>query len=143
LVSVILWLHTARTQFTGAGTQTAALGFGGDTGSLSGATEEYDGNSWTSGNSLNTARSGLAGAGIQTAAIAFGGSGPTGATEEYDGTSWTTSPGSLNTARNFLGGAGTQTAALAFGGKLQELQEQQKCMMDHLDKWYKYGNSKI
>jgi hypothetical protein len=83
-----------------------------------GATEEYDGNSWTSSNNLNTARTGLAGCGTQTAALAFGGNnGPsTGATEEYDGTSWTTSPGSLNTARYYLGGAGTQAAALAFGG---------------------------
>jgi hypothetical protein len=39
-----------------------------------GATEEYDGTSWTnSPGSLNTARHILAGAGIQTAALAFGG----------------------------------------------------------------------
>jgi hypothetical protein len=40
------------------------------------ATEEYDGTSWTSVNSMNTPRSGLAGAGIQTATLAFGGSDP-------------------------------------------------------------------
>ena len=105
-----------------AGTQTAALGFGGYTTTFLTATEEYDGNSWTNSNPLNTARFVLAGAGTQTAGLAFGGyAAPptlnTGATEEYDGISWSTSPGSLNTARNFLGGAGTQTAAVAFGGK--------------------------
>jgi hypothetical protein len=103
-------------ELAGAGTQTAGLAFGGQPPATA-ATEEYNGTSWTSVNSMNTARSELAGAGIQTAALAFGGSPPiTGATEEYDGTSWATSPGSLNTARYILGGAGIQTAALAFGG---------------------------
>jgi hypothetical protein len=42
-----------------------------------GATEEYDGSTWTSNpGSLNTARYGLAGAGTQTAALAFGGTTP-------------------------------------------------------------------
>jgi hypothetical protein len=35
-----------------AGTQTATLAFGGDTGSVTGATEEYDGSTWTSVNIL-------------------------------------------------------------------------------------------
>jgi hypothetical protein len=58
-----------------------------------GATEEYDGTSWTAGGSLNTARIYLAGCGTQTAALAFGGQIPTvtGATEEYDGSTWTKS----------------------------------------------------
>jgi hypothetical protein len=87
------------------------------TSSKSGATEEYDGTSWTTVNSLNTARRQLAGAGIQTAALAFGGGPPSiGATEEYDGNSWATSPASLNTARTNLAGCGIQTSALAFGG---------------------------
>jgi hypothetical protein len=39
-----------------------------------GATEEYDGSTWTSNpTGLNTARYVLAGAGTQTAALAFGG----------------------------------------------------------------------
>jgi hypothetical protein len=42
-----------------------------------GATEEYDGTSWTtSPGSLNTARDSLGGTGILTAALAFGGSAP-------------------------------------------------------------------
>jgi hypothetical protein len=86
----------------GAGIQTAAIAFGGSTGSITGATEEYDGSAWTSSpGSLNTARNYVAGAGTQTAALGFGGSAPsfTAATEEYDGTSWI-NPTGLNTARN-------------------------------------------
>jgi hypothetical protein len=57
-----------------------------------GATEEYDGTSWTSSNPLNTARYGLAGCGTQTAGLAFGGDLDStrtvqDATEEYDGNS--------------------------------------------------------
>jgi hypothetical protein len=101
------------------GTQTAALAFGGQP--LTGATEEYDGSTWTSSpGSLNTTRYGLAGAGIQTAALAFGGISPgptvTGVTEEYNGATWTSSPASLSTTRYELAGTGTQLAALAFGG---------------------------
>jgi hypothetical protein len=44
----LLSLNTARNSLAGAGTQTAALAFGGyDPGAITGATEEYDGNSWT------------------------------------------------------------------------------------------------
>jgi hypothetical protein len=42
---------------------------------VSSATEEYNGSTWTSQTSLNTARYALAGAGTQTAGLAFGGSG--------------------------------------------------------------------
>jgi hypothetical protein len=41
-----------------------------------GATEEYNGSTWTTSNSLNTARHLLGGAGTQTAGLAFGGQGP-------------------------------------------------------------------
>jgi hypothetical protein len=43
-------LNTARENLAGAGIQTAALAFGGYTTAATGATEEYDGNSWTSSN---------------------------------------------------------------------------------------------
>jgi hypothetical protein len=106
----------------GAGTQTAALAFGGLP--LTGATEEYNGASWATspGSSLNTPRQQTTGAGIQAAALAFGGVSPgtptvTGATEEYDGTSWTSNPTSLSVVRYALSSSGTQGAALAFGGK--------------------------
>jgi hypothetical protein len=53
-------LNTARTALGGAGTQTAALAFGGPTRSIAsntGATEEYDGSSWTTNpQDLSTAR---------------------------------------------------------------------------------------
>ena len=66
-------LNTGRKSLAGSGTQTAALGFGGDTGSLSALTESYNGSAWTEVNDLQTARSRLAGAGTNTAALAFGG----------------------------------------------------------------------
>jgi hypothetical protein len=52
-------LVTARDQLAGAGTQTAALAFGGYDGTVNtGATEEYNGSTWTSNpTGLNTARS--------------------------------------------------------------------------------------
>jgi hypothetical protein len=62
------------------------LAFGGNITVVQSATEEYDGSTWTSVNSMNTARSGLGGNGTQSTALAFGGiiSGtPLAATEEY------------------------------------------------------------
>jgi hypothetical protein len=52
-------MNTARQNLAGAGIQTAALAFGGDTPPVSSATEEYDGATWTSSNPLNTARRSL------------------------------------------------------------------------------------
>jgi L-2-hydroxyglutarate oxidase LhgO len=65
-------LNTARDYLAAAGTQTAALAFGG-TPPVTAATEEYDGTSWTSSTSMTTARVVLAGAGTQASALAFGG----------------------------------------------------------------------
>jgi hypothetical protein len=113
-------LATARQALGGAGTQTAALGFGGYSYpplQRRNSTEEYDGSAWAAGGNLTTARQSLGGAGTQTAAVGFGGYiGPySAATEEYDGSTW--SPGgNLSTARYEMAGAGTQTAALAAGG---------------------------
>jgi hypothetical protein len=50
----------------------AAGGYG-PSASVTGATEEYDGTSWTSGGTLDTARYGAGGSGTQTAGLAFGG----------------------------------------------------------------------
>jgi hypothetical protein len=81
-------MNTARQQLAGAGTQAAALAFGGHP-PESVATEEYDGTSWTSNpTGLNTARRQLAGAGTQASALAAGGQDSTGvlaATEEWLG----------------------------------------------------------
>jgi hypothetical protein len=54
-------MNTARKSVAGCGTQTAALAFGGWL-PTTGATEEYDGSTWTtSPSSLSTARELLAG----------------------------------------------------------------------------------
>jgi hypothetical protein len=96
-----------------AGTQTAALAFGGYDGTLGlhNNYEEYDGSTWTTvPATLSTPDKEDSGCGTQTAALAFGGSfstapalGATNATEVYDGTSWTAA-GNLNTARHSLAG---------------------------------------
>jgi hypothetical protein len=80
-------LNTARQALAGAGTQTAALAFGGKT-PTTGATELYNGTTWTSNpTSMTTARDTLGGTGTQSLAIAFGGLNPgiTAATEAFTG----------------------------------------------------------
>jgi len=83
--------NTARYAGAGSGLSTAGLYFGGDTNPpavRTGATELWNGTSWTSNpNSMATARGYLAGAGTQTSAIAFGGStgSASSATEEFTG----------------------------------------------------------
>ena len=115
-------LNTARFGLGNTGTQTAALAFGGSvsTGST-GATESYNGTSWTTlVATMGTARFGMGFAGTQTAALSatgrLGPGGSTSASESWNGSSWTTIPATLNTARFAGGSAGTQTAALFFGG---------------------------
>ena len=120
-VSVNAWssggnLNTARPK-SGAGTQTAALAFGGYITGVVDNSEEYNGSSWAEGNNLNTARQKLAGAGTQTAGLGCGGyvpgSGAIDSSEEYNGTSWTEG-NNLNTARAASAMAGAQTAAAMF-----------------------------
>jgi hypothetical protein len=110
-------MSTARAYLAGNGTQSLALAVGGNTGTANtGATEEYDGTSWTAGGNLNTARMQLASIGTQSTALAFGGGPPeSAATEEYNTSTWTTAT-SLTTATRLLAGAGTQSAGLAIGG---------------------------
>ena len=118
-------LNTARGKLGSAtaGSQTAALGFGGSTAEPSNPaivnnSEEFNGSSWSEGDNLNTARYVIAGAGTQTAGLGFGGY-TTGTnrneSEEYNGTSWTEG-NNLNTARGNIAGGGTQTAALGATG---------------------------
>ena len=71
-------LNTARTTLAGAGTQTAALGFGGYGPGIFSSSESYNGTAWTTTPSLNTARRVIMGTGLQTAALAFGGLGAPG-----------------------------------------------------------------
>jgi hypothetical protein len=82
-------LNTGRTDLAGCRYSNSCVSFWWRTPPITAVTEEYDGNSWATVNSLNTARLNLGGAGTQTAALAFGGRNPsapaTGATELYDG----------------------------------------------------------
>ena len=86
-------LNTARKRLGGAGTQTAALAFGGATvsvgGSNSTATELWNGTSWTSNpNSMALGRNDLASSGTQASALASGGNAVPGiqaTTEEFTG----------------------------------------------------------
>ena len=69
-------MSTTRGVLGGAGTQTAALGFGGYTWTppaVKNSTEEYSGFSWSNGGNMGTARAYPKGCGTQTAAVAFGG----------------------------------------------------------------------
>jgi hypothetical protein len=115
-------LITARYFSAGAGSQNAALGFGGVGGAFS--TEAYNGTSWSTGGALSTGRYAAGGAGTQNAALTFAGfatPGPsnfvTNITEAYNGSSWSTRS-NMNTTRRSLVGAGTQNTALGFGGSL-------------------------
>ena len=59
---------------TGAGSQTAAVGFGGGYPvSNMNLTEEYDGTSWTTTSNLATSRTQLGSAGTAAAALCIGG----------------------------------------------------------------------
>jgi hypothetical protein len=111
-------LNTAVNLGTTFGTQTATVQTGGGP-PFTGATEEYDGSTWTtSPGSLNTPRGQvLASSGVLTAGLAFGGGTPSdsNATEEYDGSTWTTT-GNMNLGRRYISGFGIQTATIAAGG---------------------------
>ena len=118
-------LNTAREHISAAGTQTAALGYGGGVGTPGAPavanTESYNGSSWTELNDLNTARRIIALTnGTNTSALCYGGwddSSNTDANESWNGTSWT-ELNDLNTARRNLSCAGADnTSSLAFGGK--------------------------
>jgi len=118
-------INTARMTGTTAknAAATAALITGGETSppTSTGATETYDGSSWTETGDLNLARSEMAGAGTATAALCFSGWNVSGDAynpecESFDGSSWT-EVGDVNYDRGEGDGCGTQTAALFFGGQ--------------------------
>ena len=117
-------MNTGRRTHGGAGTQTSALAFGGtdagSPGTLTAATESYNGSSFTEVNDLNLARRDIRGAGVSnTAVLAWGGDTPgqnyKNETETWDGSSWT-EVNNLNTARGYGARAGTSTACLAVAG---------------------------
>ena len=96
----------------GAGTQTAALAFGGDGGTN--LTETYNGSSWSETAELSTGRAYLSGTGLtQTAALAVGGNG-VGVVESWDGSSWTEVADVP--VRGYSNLAGSYTSAIVTGG---------------------------
>ena len=124
-------LSVARQSLGGFGAQTNAIAFGGTTppNNNSGATEGYDGTSWSTKPALATSRTGFSPSGSYnsgTDGFAAGGSqagNPMNAqTEEFSMTifspiaaTWA-SGANYPTGTNQLGGSGTQTAGLGFGG---------------------------
>jgi len=117
-------LNNGRTSLGSAGTQTAAVVFGGTECPvpIKKATEEYNGSTWTTGNDLGTDRYQMMGSnvGLQTAALCIGGYGPSGPgamaqVESYDGTNWTATT-VLPTAGGNQTRYGLQTAAVCAGG---------------------------
>jgi hypothetical protein len=66
-------LNTARQLILDAGTQTAALAFGGESPPATGTTESYNGSAWTEVNDLNTARMQVSWIWNSNTALAFGG----------------------------------------------------------------------
>jgi len=78
-------MNQAKDLSTGAGTQTAALSFGGYDGSSTiNNTESWDGTNWSTAPTLGSPNNQHAGTGLQTAALSIGGSSPLTATEEYN-----------------------------------------------------------
>ena len=103
---------------SGAGTQTAALLFGGYSTTQSNKTEEFNGSSWSEVTNFPLNSEWQMAVGTQTAAITFGGyaSGANYTNSfDYDGTNWTANP-SLNIAGRVRTGFGTQNAAIAAAG---------------------------
>ena len=106
----------------GAGTQTAALSFGGTASPSTPSsplvlTLEYNGSGWSAGGDLSQKRRSGFGFGTQTAALGSTGYTypETNKTEHYNGTSWTNG-GNYPVSQELGGGCGTQTAGLACGG---------------------------
>ena len=110
--------------FSGAGTTTASIAFGGKIypgpNAVTNVSASYDGASWTVGPSITTARGLAASAknGTTTAALCTGGYEPalSDKCEEFNGSSWTEGPNYPVSAQFGDQGVGTQTAALISGG---------------------------
>ena len=110
--------------FSGAGTTTASIAFGGKIypgpNAVTNVSASYDGSSWTVGPSITTARALAASAknGTTTAALCTGGYEPSlsDKCEEFNGSSWTEGPNYPTTAQFGDQGVGLQTAALIAGG---------------------------
>ena len=114
-------LNTARRNLSGIGSQTAGLVVGGQSPPAVGATETYDGTSWTEVADLTTART-LAGPnmiGTSSAGQIQGGQPFSKICEQWNGTSWTEVADLLANRNNSIG-AGTTTAGLCYGGAVSQ-----------------------
>jgi len=110
-------VNTARTQLGGTGTLTAGLIYGGEAPALTGATEEFDGSTWTTGGTCPAQKSDMHSSGTQTAALWGGGSPLSSGSFEYDGSTWTSGGSMTFSGRDFYsGGTGILTAAIQIGG---------------------------
>jgi len=108
-----------------AGTQTAAIGFGGrQAPSRTAVAAVYNGTSWTTVNSMNSRRSVFQSSfGTSTSAIGVNGQGPPSPppvfsvnVEEWNGSNWS-EVGSTNTKRRIMSGCGASgTSGLVSGG---------------------------
>jgi len=110
-------MNTARFFLAGAGSQTAALAFGGFITTTQALTESYNGSAWTEVNDLNSQRAYVGGFGTYTSAIAVGGDQYAGITESWNGSSWTELadiPGA-SYSQSGTGGA-DNTSGISFGG---------------------------
>ena len=103
----------------GTAGQTAMIKFNGEApgGSVSNATEIWNGSSWSSGNNTLVAGEGSQGFGTSTAAVGFsyGPAQPQAYVMEYDGSSWTAGGAFPITGKSKSLG-GTLTAGIATGG---------------------------
>ena len=105
----------------GSGSQTSALAYGGNTGSVSAKTNSWNGSSWTEVNDLNTARQQGGAAGVDnTSALASGGFTPPSTyqtvVEKWNGTNWTEVT-DISLGRYGMQGFGTVTSAIICGGQ--------------------------
>ena len=111
--------NTGRANLGVAGTTTAAVIFGGDTGGPArDECETWNGSTWTAAVALPQGVFMATGLGTSTAAVSVGGSpAPVNGVlcNKWDGTSWS-STGAINTAAGGMGAAGIQTAGMKFGG---------------------------
>jgi len=103
-------LNTSRRFMLGAGTNTAALGMGGNTqpDATVATVESWNGTSWTTGTSMSNVRTQGSGFGTQTLAIACAAFPGKTQTELWNGSSWT-AQGALATSAYGRGGAGTSS----------------------------------
>ena len=109
--------NTGRTQLGSTGTLTAGIMFGGESPALTGATEEFDGSSFSNGGTSPASKSDMHSSGTQTAALWGGGSPSSSGSFEYNGSSWTAGGDMTFAGRDFTGGGvGILTAALQVGG---------------------------